>query len=76
MPNGQDLPHEGASGSNPASRDLRLNFPQLEEGVRRPQSSQISQNSNSRPCSPPVLEPTAPHSRGAPSFELTPEGKF
>ena len=76
MPNNhQDLGINSSSVTSPTdlrhsmSRSLPTSDPPAAEGRRVPPPQ-----STSRPCSPPVLEPTVPHTRGGSSFEITSDG--
>lgn len=68
MPNGQD--NEGSS--LPTVRDSRiLPTVQSSEAAAAMPIAEPARRATSRPCSPPVLEPTPPHAR---SFEASPDG--
>ena len=72
MANGQEPSNDGG-GRASSNAELRHS---LSHSIHsEPPDSRRSggQQSTSRPCSPPVLEPTAPHARGT-SFEITSDG--
>jgi len=72
MANGQE-PSTDGGGRASSNAELRHSLSHSIHSETPDSRRSVGQQSTSRPCSPPVLEPTAPHARGT-SFEITSDG--